>query len=147
MIRQSTPLVILGAVLTTTLAALALPVAAQAPPTAQERVAALKQSLQESQAAIRRYEWIETTIISLKGEEKVADAEARLLRRRWQAAEAAMDGTPARAAPPPEGRGGRGGRVKAKVVENKKDEMKEYMEQAVGLVHQYVPPNPEDLQR
>jgi predicted transposase YdaD len=36
----------------------------------QERVAALKQSLQESHAKLRTYEWIETTAISLKGEEK-----------------------------------------------------------------------------
>jgi hypothetical protein len=42
----------------------------QATPTAQERVAALKQSMQESQTKLRQYEWTETTIISLKGEEK-----------------------------------------------------------------------------
>lgn len=38
--------------------------------TTEERVAAFKQSLQESQAKIRQYEWIETTVVSLKGEEK-----------------------------------------------------------------------------
>ena len=43
---------------------------AQGAPSADERVAALKQSLQENQARLRQYEWIETTIISLKGEEK-----------------------------------------------------------------------------
>jgi len=42
----------------------------QAGPSPQERVAALKQSMQESQTELRQYEWIETTIISLKGEEK-----------------------------------------------------------------------------
>ena len=42
----------------------------QAGPTPQERVAALKQSMQESQTKLRQYEWTETTIISLKGEEK-----------------------------------------------------------------------------
>ena len=36
----------------------------------EQRVAALKKSLAESQAALRTYEWIETTTISLKGEEK-----------------------------------------------------------------------------
>ena len=44
------------------------------------------------------------------------------------------------------GRGGRGGRLKEKVVENKKDEMKEYMEKAAALIHQYVPPNPQQIQ-
>jgi len=47
----------------------------------------------------------------------------------------------------PSGRGGRrGARVKEKVVENKKDEMKEYMEQAAALVHSYVPPDPAKIQ-
>ena len=39
-------------------------------PAPQERVAALKQSLAEDQARLRQYEWIETTAVSLKGEEK-----------------------------------------------------------------------------
>ena len=50
-----------------------LPVAravAQAPPTPDQMVAALKQNLAESQKRLRQYEWIETTAISLKGEEK-----------------------------------------------------------------------------
>ena len=37
---------------------------------AQDQVAALKQSMQQGMAKIRQYEWVETTIISLKGEEK-----------------------------------------------------------------------------
>ena len=43
---------------------------ATAQPAPEERVAAIKQSLQESMAALRQYEWVETTIVSLKGEEK-----------------------------------------------------------------------------
>jgi hypothetical protein len=30
----------------------------------------LKQALQDNQAQLRKYEWVETTIVSLKGEEK-----------------------------------------------------------------------------
>ena len=46
------------------------------------------------------------------------------------------------------GRGGRGGgRLKEKIVENKKDEMAEYMEKAAALIHQYVPPDPEQIQK
>jgi len=51
-------------------ASLAAAESQQAGPSPQERVAALKQSMQESQAKLRQYEWTETTIISLKGEEK-----------------------------------------------------------------------------
>jgi len=114
-------------------------------PTPQEHVAALKQSLQESQTKIRQYEWIETTIISLKGEEK-----ARTQKRCSYSADGTLQkvamANPAPAQQPAAG-GGRRGKVKAKVVENKKDDMKEYMERAAALVQQYVPPKPADLQR
>ncbi len=121
--------------------------ARQAGPTPQERVAALKEAMQESQTRIRQYEWIETTIITLKGEEK-----ARTQKRVYYGADGslqklAMGDAPAAAPPSGGGRGGRGGRLKAQVVENKKDEMKEYMERAAALVHQYVPPKPADIQR
>ena len=43
---------------------------AAAQPALQERVTAIKQSLEDSKVALRQYEWVETTIISVKGEEK-----------------------------------------------------------------------------
>jgi hypothetical protein len=101
--------------------------------------------MQESQTKIRQYEWIETTIISLKGEEK-----GRTQKRCYYGADGKLQklpvGGPPTAQPPPAS-GGRRGRVKAKVVENKKDDMKDYMERATALVQQYVPPQPSDSQR
>ena len=41
---------------------------APAPAAAKDVVVGLKQSLAQGQALIRKYEWVETTIISLKGE-------------------------------------------------------------------------------
>ncbi len=113
---------------------------------AQDQVAALKQSMQQGLAGIRKYEWIETTIISLKGEEK-----ARKQNRCYYGADGKVQKVSLDQAPAPEqaasGRGGRrGARVKEKVVENKKDEMKEYMEQAAALIHAYVPPDPAKIQ-
>jgi len=119
--------------------------AQQAGPTPQERVAALKQSMQESQTKLRQYEWTETTIISLKGEEK-----ARTQKRCSYGADGKLQKVPIDSPAPAQqspGGGGRRGRVKAKVVENKKDDMKEYMERAASLVQQYVPPQPADIQR
>jgi hypothetical protein len=117
------------------------PVAAQQnPPAPADRVAALKQSLQASQVSLRKYEWIETTIISLKGEEK-----SRKQQRCYYGADGKLVKVPVEAASPPaadQGRSRRGGRLKERIVENKKDEMQEYMERAVSLVHQYVPPDP-----
>jgi len=117
----------------------------QAGPTPQERVAALKQSMQESQTKLRQYEWVETTIISLKGEEK-----GRTQKRCFYGADGKLQKVPIGSPAPaqqPAASGGRRGRVKAKVVENKKDDMKEYMERASALVQQYVPPQPADIQR
>ena len=93
-----------------------LPVArgvAQAPATPDQMVAALKQNLAESQQRLRKYEWIETTALSLKGEEKSrkqqrvyygADGKLTKLpigspslkpRRRWRSA-AVADGSSSR---------------------------------------------------
>jgi hypothetical protein len=122
--------------------------AAQAAQTPEARVAALKQSLAEGQAKLRQYEWIETTTISLKGDEK-----SRTQLRCYYGADGKLqklpvEGAPA-AAPAPEagGRGGRGGRVKKQVIENKKDDMKDYMEKAGTLIHKYVPPDPAAIQK
>jgi hypothetical protein len=115
--------------------------------TPEQRVAALKQSMQQSQTRLHQYEWIETTIIKLKGEEK-----ARKVARCYYGADGKLTKVPMpdeapKAQPQPE-RGGRGGgRLKAKVVESKKDDMKEYMEQASALVHKYVPPDPALIQK
>ncbi len=120
--------------------------AGQAAPTAEQRVTALKQSLQESQTRLKQYEWIETTIISLKGEEK-----ARKQQRCYYGADGKVQKIPIGDAAPkaqPESAGGRrGGRVKAQIIENKKDDMKEYMERAASLIHQYVPPAPAQIQK
>jgi hypothetical protein len=110
-----------------------------------DRVAAFKQALAENQKRLRQYEWIETTIISLKGEEK-----ARKQQRCYYGADGKVQKLPVDSQPEPaarEGRGGRRGRMAERIVENKKDEMQDYMEKAVALVHRYLPPDPAQVQR
>jgi hypothetical protein len=126
-----------------------LPVAlavAQAPPTPDQMVAALKQNLAESQKRLRQYEWIETTAISLKGEEKSRKQQRVYYGADGKLTKTPMGEPPAQAA---QGGGGRrgGGRLKQRIVENKKDEMAEYLEKAVALIQQYVPPNPAQIQK
>lgn len=120
-------------------------VAAGQTPAPQEQVAALKQSLAKSQATLRAFEWIETTAISLKGEEK-----SRKQNRCYYGADGKVQKVPLEAAAAPAeaagGRGRRGARVKAKVVENKKEELGEYMQKAAALLHQYVPPDATKIQ-
>ena len=111
-----------------------------------ERVAALKQSMQESQARLRTYEWVETTAISLKGEVKSTKQNRCYYGADGKVQKVPLGDAPAQAQPAPAGRGGRGSRVKAKVVENKKEEISDYMKQAAALVHKYVPPDPARIQ-
>ena len=122
-------------------------VGAQAPPTPDQMVATLKQNLAESQKRLRQYEWVETTAISLKGEEK-----SRKQQRVYYGADGKLVKTPlgeepAKAAQGGGGGGRRGGRHKEKIIENKKDDMKEYMEKAAALIHRYVPPDPAQVQK
>jgi hypothetical protein len=106
-------------------------------PAAQERVLALKASLAASQAALKQYEWIETTVISLKGEEK-----SRQQERCYYGAEGKVQKVPLTAAPPAEKKRG----LRGKIAEKKKEELTDYMKSAVGLVKTYVPPSPAKIQ-
>ena len=119
---------------------------AQGPPTPDQLVAGLKQNLAESQKRLRQYQWIETTAISLKGEEK-----SRKQQRVYYGADGKLTKVPVGSAPAqakaPAPSGGRGGRAKERIVENKIEDIQEYMEQAVALVHKYVPPDPALIQK
>jgi hypothetical protein len=106
-------------------------------PDLQQRVAALKQSAAQDQQSIRQYEWVETTVISLKGEEK-----SRQQKRCYYGAEGSLQKVTESAAPAPEKKRGLRGRV----AENKKEELTDYMKQAVALVKTYVPPDPTKIQ-
>jgi hypothetical protein len=139
---------VVAAVSALSMASLAQAQQAAAPPAAgkADAVAALKLSLQQGLAKAKQYEWVETTIISLKGEEKARKQNRCYYGADGKVQKVSLDQAPA-AEQPQGGRGGRrGARVKEKVVENKKDEMKDYMESAVALIHSYVPPDPAKIQ-
>jgi hypothetical protein len=122
--------------LTLLLATLALPAFAQQP-TAAERAATLKATLAASQAVLRQYEWIETTVVSLKGEQK-----SRKQERCYYGADAGLQKVEISGTPEPEKKRGLRGRI----VEKKQEEMTDYMKQAVALVKTYVPPSPAKIQ-
>lgn len=122
--------------LTVLLAALALPGLAQQP-SAAERAAMLKATMEASQIILRQYEWIETTVVSLKGEEK-----SRKQERCYYGADGKLQKvTLNQSAPPPKKRGLRG-----RIAEDKREEMTDYMKSAVALVKAYVPPSPAKIQ-
>lgn len=102
-------------------------------PTPQERVEALNASLTASQAILKSYEWVETTVVSLKGEEK-----SRQMSKCYHGADGEVQKIPLTTPPPAAKKRG----LRGKVAESKKEEMTGYMKSAVALVKQYVPPEP-----
>jgi hypothetical protein len=113
----------------------------------QEKIAALKQSIAQHQAALRQYTWTESTEISLKGEVKKREQkqchygpDGKVVKTPIQSGDQAQQQQQA------EGGRRRGGRLKEAVVEHKVGELKDYMEQVAALVHEYVPPDPQRIQ-
>ena len=100
----------------------------------KDKVAAFKQATAENQKALRQYAWTESTQLSLKGEVKNAKVEQ---------CQYGPDGKVQKKllTPPPEKKQTRG--LKKRIVEKKTGEMKDYMEDVVALIQQYVPPQPE----
>ena len=112
--------------------------AAQAPqPSVQERVAVLKGTFAASQANLRQYEWIETTVVSLNGEEK-----SRKQQRCYYGADGVLQKVLVDASPPPPTKPGLRGRI----IANKTAELTDYMKSAVSLVKSYLPPDPAKIQ-
>jgi hypothetical protein len=106
-------------------------------PSIPERVAALKAALGASQTNLRQYEWIETTVVTLKGDEK-----SRKQQRCYYGADGALQKVEISASPPPEQKPGLRGRV----IASKRAELSDYMQSAVSLVKLYLPPDPARIQ-
>ena len=103
------------------------------------------ESLAANQAALRQYSWVETTVISMKGEVKKQEQ-----KQCYYGADGKVQKTPINqpAAQPKQasgGDGGKQGRLKKKVVENKVDDLKDYMGRVAALVQEYVPPDPQKI--
>jgi len=110
-----------------------------APAGGTDHVAAIKQSLGKSMAALKQYQWVETTAVSIKGEEK-----SRTQNTCTYGADGKVQKTPVAAAPAEDAKKKRG--IRGKVVENKKEDISDAAKEAVALVKQYVPPDPARIQ-
>jgi len=103
----------------------------------QQKLAAAKQAAAENQQRLRQYQWTETTQITLKGDPKPATQKLCQYGPDGQ-----VQKTPIGAPPPPPS----GGRLKQRVVEKKKAEMMDYMDDVKGVLSMYVPPDPNRMQ-
>ena len=100
-------------------------------------LAAVKASMGKSRQSLRQYAWVESTEISLKGEVKSLNQnDCRY------GPDGTVQKTPTTA--PTEQKKKRG--LRGKIVENKKEELADYMERAASLVKRYVPPDPLSLE-
>jgi hypothetical protein len=104
----------------------------------QEKLAAVKQSTAENQQKLHGYQWTETTQLALKGDPKPPSQASCVY-----GPDGKVQKTPLTAPPPPPS----GRRMKQKVIENKKEEMKDYMGQVKVLLAKYVPPDPQNMQQ
>lgn len=107
-------------------------------PTTEQRVAALKQSLAQSAQNLRKYQWVEATTITMKGEVKSQKSETC-----YYGADGKLQKTPLSSSPPPKKKGG----LRGKAAESKGAEIQAEMKQAVELVHTYAPPDPTLIQK
>jgi hypothetical protein len=116
----------------------ASPASAQGGGGVQERVAAIKNSMIASQQDLRTYQWVETTTVSYKGEQKSFKEQSC-----YYGADGSLQKLPIASSPEPKKKGG----LRGAIAESKKEEMTDTMKQAAGLVKTYVPPNPANLDR
>jgi hypothetical protein len=124
-------IVVVAAVLAGTL--LALPCEAQGGAGVQERVAALKNSMIASQQDLRTYQWVETTTVLVKGEQKSYKEESC-----YYGADGSLQKIPIASSAPPKKKFG----LRGAIQESKTEEMTDTMKQATALVKSYLPPNP-----
>lgn len=123
---------------TASMAGAQAPPAGAPPASIPERVAELKRSLGESQERLKKYEWIETTVVLMKDEEK-----SHSQQRCYYGADGKLQKVPV--TPPPEEKKPRG--IRGKIMEKKKAELTTCMKQAAELVRKYVPPDPEAIEK
>jgi len=106
---------------------------------AQQHIAALKQSMAANHAKLMKYQWIQSTEVSVKG---------KVRKDQQEACHYGSDGkvvkTPIgpQAAPQQAPQGG----LKGRIVGKKVDEMKDYTERLKSLISHYVPPDPQMIQ-
>jgi hypothetical protein len=104
----------------------------------QQKLADVKQSVAQNKQRLQQYQWVETTQLTLKGDEKPASQNLCQYGPGGQ-----VQKTPIGPPPPPPS----GGRMKQRVIAKKKGEMKDYMEDVKGLLSLYVPPDPQKMQQ
>ena len=107
-------------------------------PELQQKFAAAQQAAAQNKQRLHQYQWTETTQVTLNGEQKPATENLCQYGPGGQ-----VQKTPI--GPPPQQPSG--GRLKQRVIEKKKAEMADYMDDVKGVLSMYVPPDPDKMQQ
>ena len=86
---------------------------------------------------MRKYEWIETQIVSFKGEEKSSKQSRCYYGADGKLQKVEVDQTKADAP----------GGIRGKIAKKKGEELTDYMQQAIATIKQYIPPDPAMIQK
>jgi hypothetical protein len=106
----------------------------------QQRVTDLKDSTAKNKQALAQYTWVENVTISVKGQERKQE--------RFQV-RMGPDGKPQKTPLDPIGVANdsqKGGRLKQRIIERKKEEYEDYAERMKSLAQRYIPPDKDAIQ-
>jgi hypothetical protein len=104
----------------------------------QETIDMVKKNLADSREKIKKYEWIETTTAFYKGEQKSVKQNQCYY---------SVDGKLTRVETGGSSKAKTPGGIRGKIAENKKEDIVEYINQAVDKIRKYLPPSPETIQK
>jgi hypothetical protein len=104
----------------------------------KETIAMIKTNLADSKGKLKKYEWIETTTIFLKGEQKSVKQNQCYYGVDGKLVKVETGGSTPNKTP---------GGLRGKIAQNKKDEMSDYVKAAIAKIQTYLPPDPEKLQQ
>ncbi|HZL66069.1 MAG TPA: hypothetical protein VFC29_01930 [Candidatus Limnocylindrales bacterium] len=115
----------------------------QGPAELQQKLAVLKQSAAKNKQQLHRYQWVETTQLTLKGQPKPAKSDLCSYGPNGLIQKVPIG----EQQPQQQQQSGRRGKLKERVVEKKTDEMEDYMQQVKSIISLYVPPDPQRMQK
>ena len=106
----------------------------------QQKIADLKESAAKNKQAIAQYTWTENVTISLNGQQKKQERFKVRMGPDGKPIKTPLDPGDSQADAP------RGGRLRQRIVEKKKEEYREYADRMKQVAQQYIPPEKDLIQ-
>jgi hypothetical protein len=110
-------------------------------PELQQKFQALKQASAANKQRLMQYQWVETTVLAYKGEDKPPKQDLCRYGPNGQVQKVPIGQQQQQQD------SGRHGRLKEHVVEKKTEEMQDYMQQVKSVISLYVPPDAQRMQK